>query len=183
MQLARKQAVFAGVNSRPCAEEEGEEEEVEDDEGAEPEEDAELTTPVFLLPWEHPERFWKEVLNSFGPEGKYRVVDFTPGSGVLAIACCRAQIPYLAFAHNVTHKSLCVNGVKLQIVKDVSSNTNDGFLSKRCLSKAASLTGEQQQQEKAATKTKVTSKSRTTGSSKRAASVLSDSDSDSSESS
>ena len=137
MTYSMKQQIFA-----PLAAGRGTVVDLEEDEAAEGhlEDDTEPEGPgdgqsVYMLPWEHPERFWREVLNCFGPSGrngeKFCVVDFTPGSGTLATACARAQTRYLGFAHTPAQKTVIISNVKLAIVKDLSTNNNDGFLNKR----------------------------------------------------
>ena len=94
--------------------------------------------------WAASECFWQEILHLYcGPGGVVRnrtaVVDFTPGCGLLALACARERIPYVAFCLPKQSEALR-QMLMLHIMLELVRGTNNGF-SRRVLSRARSLNG------------------------------------------
>lgn len=98
--------------------------------------------PVSLFPWEAPEVFWREIFHGYNTDIRSTlVVDFTPGSGTAAVAAARECVKYLGFVHVEAQKAVINETLSACIVKDVLLNRNDGFLTRRFLTRASSLGG------------------------------------------
>ena len=99
------------------------------------------TSALPFFPAEAPEGQAREWLNLFGSTAK-QVVDFYPGSGVLALACCRHSFNYLGFVSSSLQKEICKQQVLLSITLELILNKRDGFTTSRFLSRERSLGGE-----------------------------------------
>ena len=74
---------------------------------------------VLLYPWQTPQLVWSELVQLFQGATSTSVVDFTLGSGTLALACAHEGVPYFGFAMNETHVSVANDVLLLMSVLDV----------------------------------------------------------------
>ena len=85
--------------------------------------------PLFMA--EAPETHARERLNLFGSMHDHQlahVLDFLPGSGVLALAACRHQHRYTGIAIAELHKSVLRERLALSIVTELIGSESPGWL-------------------------------------------------------
>ena len=100
---------------------------------------------TLLFPWEASEAFWGSVLQGFHLRfpSTTCLIDFTPGSGVAALAAVRGRYRYTGYAATATHEKFLRQYVMYKIVTEMILNIDatSWNTKKRILSRESSLTG------------------------------------------
>ncbi|OLQ15416.1 hypothetical protein AK812_SmicGene301 [Symbiodinium microadriaticum] len=79
---------------------------------------------TLLFPWEASEAFWGSVLQGFHSKSLSTtcLIDFTPGSGVAALAAVRGRYRYTGYASTATHEKFLRQYVMYKIVTEMILN-------------------------------------------------------------
>ena len=97
-----------------------------------------MDMPVRIFPWSFVEKVPREFLNMYQPTG---VVLFGGGAGSWMLACARHGVRCVAFCKTDDHMTFLDEVLTVRVAMELIEGKNDGFKSRRFLSREVSLGG------------------------------------------